>query len=214
MAPAGKQGKRIPVPDYGFWLHGDAGYDKYIIRGAMLAKWPPREGELILDVGTGRGIVGIGYTKQISAVRVVGIDIWQEESIRDNSPAWVMENANRENVRKRVFCATATAERLPFGGATFDRVVSSMCLHNIQGPRKQLDAFTEIARVLRPGGVFVYVDSKWEPRWTRVLAWLETLDLKLLADDVILSSQHGDRRMGLLAAQKRGKAHRSLVNPE
>jgi methylase of polypeptide subunit release factors len=52
----------------------------------MLAKRPPRDPELILDVGTGRRIIAIGYAKENPTVRVVCIDIWNEGEIRANSP--------------------------------------------------------------------------------------------------------------------------------
>jgi ubiquinone/menaquinone biosynthesis C-methylase UbiE len=189
------------------WLHYDTGPEKYMIRGAMLAKWPPQSGEVVLDVGTGRGIIGIGYAKHESQTLVVCIDIWNEEEIRDNNPQWVLENARRESVADRVFSVTAKAQALPFRSGGFDRVVSSMCLHNIENEFEQFRAFQEISRVLRPGGVLVYVDGRWPtrvPAWPMVLDWLRQTSFEIMDEDDIVVSQYAEDRLALVGARKPG----------
>src|SRR5262249_12622205 len=49
------------------------------------------------------------------------------------------------------------AQRLPYGDAEFDRVLSSMMLHHLDGDAKTAAA-AEIFRVLRPGGRLHLVD--------------------------------------------------------
>ena len=44
------------------------------------------------------------------------------------------------------------ARKIPFGGATFDVVLSSLALHNIYNAKEREQALREIVRVLKPGG--------------------------------------------------------------
>lgn len=51
-------------------------------------------------------------------------------------------------------CAYAVAEALPFGGETFDLIVSNCVLEHLNDRRRALD---ECARVLKPGGFMAHV---------------------------------------------------------
>ena len=73
----------------------------------------------------------------------------------------------------------ADAERLPFVSASFDLVTANMVLEHLRDPGR---VFREVARVLAPGGAFVFVTpNRWHPavaglalvvapRWRRLLA--------------------------------------------
>jgi len=50
------------------------------------------------------------------------------------------------------------AESLPFPDASFDAVVSTLVFCSVQD---QARALTEVARVLRPGGKFLFVEHIW-----------------------------------------------------
>jgi len=73
----------------------------------------------------------------------------------------------------------ADAERLPFADGSFDLVSANMVLEHLREPAR---VFQEVARVLAPGGAFVFVTpNRWHPaiaalslivapRWRRFLA--------------------------------------------
>lgn len=93
-------------------------------------------GRRTLDVGCGEGRL----TRHLASLghRVVGIDA---------SPTLI--GAARE-LAPEMDLHVANAAALPFDDAAFDRVISFMCLHDVD----DLDgAVHEIARVLEPGGV-------------------------------------------------------------
>lgn len=105
----------------------------------------------LLDVGTGTGALAIGALERWPSISVTGLD----------GSAGMLAIAEREAerrlatpVRERLALATGLADRMPFGDASFDIVVSSFVLQLVpHRPR----ALAEIRRVLRPGGVFAFV---------------------------------------------------------
>ena len=83
--------------------------------------------------------------------------------------------AERSGLPVRV--VTAPAERLPFEDGSFDTAVAALVLCTVEDPDRTL---AEIARVLRPGGRFVFMEhvratdpglAKWQdrfhPLWVR-----------------------------------------------
>ncbi len=69
----------------------------------------------------------------------------------------------------RTELALADARRLPFADGVFDRAVSVATYHHIRDKEGRLLAFSELRRVLKPGGeAFVTVWNQWQPRfWSR-----------------------------------------------
>ena len=49
---------------------------------------------------------------------------------------------------------------MPFADASFDVVVSNLCLHNIYDKPTRTRALQEIVRVLKPGGIALVSDYK------------------------------------------------------
>ena len=119
-------------------------------RDALLNAVPWRGDEQVLDVGCGHGLMLIGAAKRLNSGRATGIDIWQNVDQANNSAAATRRNAELEGVSVDV--RDGDARKIPFGGATFDVVLSSMALHNIYDAREREQALGEIARVLKPGG--------------------------------------------------------------
>lgn len=111
---------------------------------AMAAEQP---GPLrILDVGCGTGRTLAQIHQALPDARLTGIDL---------SPFYV-ETARRD----APFAAlvAGNAESLPFADGSFDAVVSVFLFHEL--PRNtRRTVWAEVARVLRPGGRFVVVDS-------------------------------------------------------
>lgn len=122
--------------DWITWVRkpGHDSYDRYH-RDQFLPLVPP-PGRRTLDVGCGEGrlsrhLASLGHD-------VAGIDA---------SPTLV---AAARELSPDTELHVANAAALPFGDASFDQVVSFMCLHDVD----DLDAAVrEVARVLEPGGV-------------------------------------------------------------
>jgi SAM-dependent methyltransferase len=133
---------------------------KFRHRDRMLAKIAWRGDEQVLDVGTGRGVLLIGAAKRLKTGRAVGIDIWSAKDLSANAMEATYANADLEGVRDRVELKTEDASRMTFPNATFDVLVSNLCIHNIQDPKGRDKACTEIVRVLKPGGTAVISDFK------------------------------------------------------
>jgi len=168
--------------DYGIYLHGDVAVErKELIRRKLVEFADLKEPSVILDVGCGRGLVAIAFSANCSRHRVFAIDIWNEEEIPDNSPEWVRRNARAEGV-ENVTVATGDARRIPYEDEFFDVVVSNLVVHNLEVADQEV-ALAEMARVLKPAGLFIYSDVDIADQFVRVKAWLgsagfEAIDLR------------------------------------
>lgn len=103
-------------------------------------------GRRVLEVGCGRG-VGLEILSSLGAATVSGFDL---------DPAMIALARTRVSVSgsgAHVYVGDATAISAP--DASFDAVVEYAILHHIPPWR---EALGEIARVLRPGGVFYFED--------------------------------------------------------
>jgi ubiquinone/menaquinone biosynthesis C-methylase UbiE len=91
---------------------------------------------------------------------VTGIDVWSNVDMGGNSEAATQRNLEIEGVAGRCDLVSAGAQEMPFADASFDVVVSNLCLHNIYDRATRERAVREIARVLKPGGVALISDYK------------------------------------------------------
>ena len=147
------------------------------MREFVVSKAPPAPGALVLDAGTGRGLMAIGYARAAQGVRVVGLDPFSSAFILGNSPAHAMSNAEAEGVAERVRLVRGSVADIPFGDAAFDLVLSSLVIHNILSAKKMGRAFEEMARMVKPGGRFVYVDFVVRSHQRRMIDGLGNLGL-------------------------------------
>lgn len=63
------------------WAKGGLLEEKIRIREEFLRIVGVKDGEKVLDVGTGAGLVAIGFAKAMKSGEVVGIDIWMMRDI-------------------------------------------------------------------------------------------------------------------------------------
>jgi arsenite methyltransferase len=137
-----------------------ARFGKFAHRDRMLAMRVWRGDERVLDVGTGRGLLMIGAAKKLTGGRAIGIDIWQASDLSGNNEAATRRNLELEGVADRCELRGDDARKLSFADASFDVVLSNLCLHNIPGREGRAAACREIARVLKPGGVALISDFR------------------------------------------------------
>lgn len=129
---------------------------------SLLAKaWRTRDhrGLAILDLACGTGGFLADLATTFPRARLLGADL---------SPAYVAA-ARQAAPAARVF--QAKAEQLPLVGASLDAVTAIYLFHELP-PKVRSAAAAEIARVLKPGGVFALADSIQpadEPRLARLL---------------------------------------------
>ena len=133
-------------------------YGKFRHRDRILGHVDWRGVERVLDVGTGRGLLLVGAIKRLTAGHGTGLDIWSKKDLSQNSIDRTMSNLAVEGVAERCELVTGPAQDMPFPDASFDVVLSNLCLHNIRGSETRATACREIARVLKPGGIAVISD--------------------------------------------------------
>jgi arsenite methyltransferase len=135
------------------------GPGKRAIWAQQLDELDLRGDEHVLDVGCGRGAVLMLAARRLPAGRAVGADVWRRRDQSGNSRAAAQRNAVAEGVGDRVELVDADARDLPFAGASFDVVVSSLAISNIRDADGRAQALREAVRVLRPGGRLRIVDD-------------------------------------------------------
>ena len=135
-----------------------AKWGKFRHRDMMLNMLRWRGDERVLDVGTGRGLLLIGAARRLTTGTATGIDIWSTKDLSGNSLARTQTNIDVEGVQEKVDLKSDDARKLSFPDATFDVVVSNLCIHNIPDADDRAQACREIARVLKPGGTALISD--------------------------------------------------------
>jgi arsenite methyltransferase len=121
-----------------------------------MVRW--RGDEQVLDVGTGRGLLLIGAARRLTSGRGTGIDVWSTKDLSGNSLERTQANVEVESVKEKVVLKSDDARKLSFPDASFDVVLSNLCIHNIPDAEGRTQACREIARVLKPGGTALISD--------------------------------------------------------
>lgn len=109
----------------------------------------PAPGETVVDIGSGAGLDSVIAAGSVGpGGTVTGIDMTKDMIDRSNRSAYMLGLDNLQFQEGR-------AEKLPIPDETADLVISNGVLNLV--PDKQR-AYSEIARVLRPGGRFQIAD--------------------------------------------------------
>lgn len=109
-------------------------------------------GESVLDIGCGTGTLAIEVQRRLGGTgHIFGIDPGPEQVARARSKA-----ARRT---LPINFQIGTIEQLAFPDQTFDVVFSVIMMHHLPNRIKR-QGFTEIVRVLKPGGRLIIADFK------------------------------------------------------
>ncbi|WP_088007047.1 class I SAM-dependent methyltransferase [Indiicoccus explosivorum] len=113
----------------------------------LLVEWlQPEKSWTILDIATGGGHVARMLAPFVKTA--VATDL--TEQMLSNTALYL------SGIFDNILFAVADAEELPFLANTFDAVTCRIASHHFPNPGKFI---SEVARVLKPGGKFVLIDS-------------------------------------------------------
>lgn len=105
--------------------------------------------ETVLDIATGTGDLAISLAKT-NAQKIVGLDI---------SEGMLAEGRKKiaaENLSEKITMVQADSEALPYENNSFDAITVAFGVRNFENLEKGL---AEIFRVLKPGGIFVVLET-------------------------------------------------------
>jgi SAM-dependent methyltransferase len=136
-----------------------------------LLGFAPREGDLVLDLGTGVGAMAGQLLYHYPGIRVVGID-------RQRS-ALQTAHANHPEA----IYVVGDAMNLPFPDGVFDHIHGSWIIEHVPDP---IVALREVRRVLAPGGTcrFLEVDNaslRTSPEYAEVVTVMAALNQTQIA---------------------------------
>jgi SAM-dependent methyltransferase len=153
-------------------------------RNVVLGELAWRGDERILDIGTGAGLLLIGAAKRLTSGRALGIDVWRQEDLTNNTRETAMRNAYFEGVVDRVEIRYEDARKLGTSQRnSYDAVFANRVLHSIPDAAGREAACKEIARVLKPGGKAIVSGSRGIGFLKRALA---AAGLEIVSDRLYL----------------------------
>lgn len=126
----------------------------------------PVNGKRVLDVGCGRG--GTIYTLKafFQPATLTGLDLSSQ----------AIEFDKEQHGDERTFFHEGDAETLPFADRSFDILTNVESSHSYPNIHR---FYSEVFRVLEPGGYFLYTDALAPQRITAMLAYLDYLGFAL-----------------------------------
>jgi phthiocerol/phenolphthiocerol synthesis type-I polyketide synthase E len=127
------------------------------------------DGQRVLDVGCGRGGTVHTLITFFKPAQVTGLDLSTK----------AIEFCRQAHKGPQVSFHEGDAENLPFAAAGFDIVTNVESSHSYPSVHR---FYAEVARVLAPGGHFLYTDALSAQQVTTSLAYLDHLGLELIED--------------------------------
>jgi SAM-dependent methyltransferase len=186
------------VSVYGF------GMCTYMLWGSLVVKVRSRDGildliqwtgrERVLDVGCGRGLLLVGAAHRLTTGQSVGVDLWLAKDQSSNWSSAPLDNARLEGVEDRVSVETGDMRELPFADASFDVVVSSWAVHNVELKPDREKVLAEMVRVLKPGGSVLLHDIVNRDEYEQVFTRLGLTDVR-----VVIASRWSDAISGFVS---------------
>lgn len=144
------------------------GMQEDIFKNALIEQAQIKEGFKLLDIGCGTATLALLIKHQQSSSEVYGVD--GDDQILAIAQEKVANSGLAINLKK------AMAYKLPYPDNYFDRVFSSLVFHHLTTENKE-QAFSEILRVLKPGGEFHLAD--WD-KGQNILMKIASLTVRFL----------------------------------
>ena len=117
----------------------------------------------ILDIGSGNGVLAIKLAQQHENAEVTGMDYWGKDW--EYSKNVCEKNAQAAKVESRVHFQKGDAAVLDFASDTFDGAISNLTFHEVKSAADKRSVLLEALRVVRPGGVFAFVDYFYDAKY-------------------------------------------------
>ena len=162
------------------------------LRDRILEQARPASTDVAVDIGAGTGLLTLRLAPECARVWALDISPAMTEYLRAK-----VASADFENVD----VVTANAASLPLVDACADLVVSNYCFHHLDDDGKRR-ALSEVHRVLRPGGRFVFGDMMFRVSVT------DARDRRVVADKVrgmLRQGPAGIRRLARNASRLAGR---------
>ena len=105
--------------------------------------------DLVLDIATGTGDLAINLAKT-GATKIIGLDI------SEGMLAVGRKKIAKEQLSGKIEMVQGDSEALPFENNSFDAITVAFGVRNFENLKKGL---AEIHRVLKPGGIFVVLET-------------------------------------------------------
>lgn len=168
-------------------------------RRRLLDQAALKPGLRVLDVGSGTGTLAVMAKLQEQSLEVRGLDA-DEEMISQAV-------AKAEKAGARVGFDQGFSDVLPYGPASFDRVLSTLFLHHLQ-PDAKRRTLREVTRVLAPGGELHVADwgRPQDPLMSAAFLGVRLLDgMQNTADNAAGRLPQMFEEAGLQEAQERSR---------
>lgn len=128
-----------------------------VISGGMDVKWRKKvvryvadtHPKTILDIATGTGDLAISFSK-LEVEKITGLDI------SEGMLSVARKKAAAKKISEKIEFLQADSEAMPFADNSFDAITVAFGIRNFETLEKGL---AEIYRVLKPGGIFVILET-------------------------------------------------------
>jgi SAM-dependent methyltransferase len=117
----------------------------------------------IIDIGSGNGVLAVTLARQQEETEVTGMDYWGDDW--EYSKSVCEKNAQIAKVENRVHFQKGHAAKLDFANDTFDGAISNLTFHEVKSVAEKKFVVQEALRVVKPGGVFAFVDYFYEEKY-------------------------------------------------